>query len=207
VQKAAIEAGATHYIAQSSAFWCQPGEGLASESTPLATEVKAPAVSAGTRVLLEVESRVLNSKRLRGTVLRYGFFYGPRTWYATDSSTADQVRACGVPLIGAGLGVWSFVHIEDAAAATIAAIERNASAEPALYNITDDRPVAHREWLPAYARYLGAPPPRALSENNARQTLGEDAVFYATQLRGASNSNARRDLAFQPRALEWMARP
>ncbi|HKS18234.1 MAG TPA: NAD(P)-dependent oxidoreductase [Bradyrhizobium sp.] len=202
VHNAAIEAGATRYVAQSSAFWCEPGEGLAPESTSLATEVKAPAVSAGARTLFEVESRVLDSKLIEGTVLRYGFFYGPRTWYARDGSTADQVRAREVPLIGSGLGLWSFVHVDDATVATVAAIESNSTG---LYNITDDRPVALQEWLPAYAQYLGAPPPPAMSEENARQILGEDAVFYATQLRGASNSKARRDLAFRPRALEWMA--
>ena len=204
VQNAAIKAGATRYVAQSSAFWCEPGEGIASESTPLATKVDAPAVSAGSRTLLEVESRVLGSRHIRGTVLRYGFFYGPRTWYAPDGSTADQVRAGGVPLIGDGLGMWSFVHIDDAVAATVAAVEREAPTS-ACYNITDGRSVALRDWLPAYARSLGAPPPPVLSEDEARRTLGEDAVFYATKLRGVSNEHARRDLAFEPRVLEWMA--
>lgn len=203
LQNAAIEAGATYYIAQSTAFFCQPGEGLASESTPLATDVGAPAVSGGAKTLFELEKRVLESKRIRGTVLRYGFFYGPRTWYAPDGSSADQVRAGNTPLIGGGTGLWSFIHIDDATSATVAAVERNAPA-PAVYNITDDRPVALHEWLPAYARYLGAPPPPILSADDARKTLGEDAVFYATRLRGASNANARRDLAFRPRALEWI---
>lgn len=203
VQNAAIEAGATRYIAQSSAFWCEPGEGIASEATPLATDVDAPAVAAGARTLLEVETRVLGSGVIVGTVLRYGFFYGPRTWYAADGSTADQVRARGVPLIGDGLAMWSFVHIDDAVAATVAAVEYDASA-PARYNITDDCSVAVRDWLPAYAQNLGAPPPPSVSEEEARRTMGEDAVFYAMKLRGVSNESARRDLQFRPRTLEWM---
>jgi nucleoside-diphosphate-sugar epimerase len=203
VQKAAIEAGVARYIAQSSAFWCEPGEGVAADSTPLATDVEAPAVAAGARTLFELESRVLGSERILGTVLRYGFFYGPRTWYAVDGSTAHQVRARGLPLIGNGLAMWSFVHIDDAVAATVAAVEHSPSA-PARYNITDDRSVAVRDWLPAYAKYLGAPPPPPVSEDEARRTMGEDAVFYATRMRGVSNDRARRDLAFRPRALEWM---
>ena len=202
MQNAAIQAGATRYVAQSSAFWCEPGEGLASEMTPLATDVNAPAVSAGARTLFEVESRVLGSRDILGTVLRYGFFYGPRTWYARDGSTADQVRARGVPLIGDGLGLWSFVHIDDAVAATVAAVERESS-EPVRYNITDDRSVPLRDWLPSYAEYLQAPPPPIISEDEARRVLGEDAVFYATRLRGVSNLLARRDLEFKPRPLEW----
>jgi 2-alkyl-3-oxoalkanoate reductase len=202
VHRAAIKAGAKRYIAQSSAFWCEPGTGLADESTPLAIKVKAPAVSAGARTLLDVESRVLDTAEIEGIILRYGFFYGPSTWYAPDGSTASQVRAGTQPVIGSGKGVWSFVHIDDAAEATVAAIERS-TAGRAIYNITDHTPLELSDWLPAYARFLKAPVPPCLTEEEGRSTLGEDAVFYATQLRGASNKRAMCDLGFRPRQLAW----
>jgi nucleoside-diphosphate-sugar epimerase len=132
--------------------------------------------------------------------LRYGFFYGPGTWFHTDGDMGDQVRQQRVPVIGDGQGVWSWVHIEDAAAATAAALE----CRPGAYNIVDADPTPQRVWLPAFARAVNAPAPLGIAEEEARAEFGADTVYYATRLRGASNEKAKRELDFQPRALEWL---
>jgi nucleoside-diphosphate-sugar epimerase len=132
--------------------------------------------------------------------LRYGFFYGPGTWYTSADDMGEQVRQRHVPIIGKGEGVWSFVHIEDAAAATAAALRCAAGA----YNIVDDDPSEQRVWLPAFARACGAPEPPQATEQQALATSGADSVYYATRLRGASNEKAKRELNFRPRPLEWL---
>ncbi|MFN6486996.1 MAG: NAD(P)-dependent oxidoreductase, partial [Nostoc sp. DedQUE02] len=100
-----------------------------------------------------------------------------------------------------GKGVWSWLHVEDAAIATVAAAERG---NPGIYLIAGDRPLEVREWLPAFARWLNAPPPPQISVADALQIGGADAVYYGTQMRGASNALAKRELNFQPRPLEWL---
>jgi nucleoside-diphosphate-sugar epimerase len=115
---------------------------------------------------------------------------------------AVQVRRQRFPIIGNGEGVWSWLHIEDAAIATVAAAERG---NPGVYLIANDRPLAVREWLPAFARWLKAPPPPQLSIEEALKAGGADAIYYGTQMRGASNAKAKRELNFQPRPLEWIA--
>ncbi|CAM5187003.1 2-alkyl-3-oxoalkanoate reductase [Castellaniella defragrans] len=205
VQTAAIAAGVKRYVAQSSAFWAEPGPGLCDESVPFALHVDAPGVVSGATALKEVESRVLGASEFVGTILRYGFFYGPGTWYQeSGGSAADDVRAGRFPIIGEGAGVWSFVHIDDAVAATVAAVESKDPAR-AAYHITDDEPSPVRVWLPAYARHLGAPAPKVVSVGDALAAAGKDAVYYGTQLRGASNKRAREEFGFKPRKLEWLA--
>ena len=106
------------------------------------------------------------------------------------------------PIIGNGEGVWSWLHIEDAAIATIAAAERG---NPGIYLIANDQPLAVREWLPAFARWLNAPPlPHVSVDDALKGDGGADAVYYGTQMRGVSNAKAKRDLNFQPRPLEWI---
>ena len=112
----------------------------------------------------------------------------------------DQARRQQVPIIGEGPGVFSFVHIDDAADATAAALER----APGAYNIVDGNPSPQRVWLAAFARAAGAPAPPHVSEEEALRTSGPDAVYYATRLRGASNEKARSELGFRPRPLEWI---
>jgi nucleoside-diphosphate-sugar epimerase len=112
------------------------------------------------------------------------------------------VRQQSFPIIGNGEGVWSWLHIEDAAIATIAAAERG---NPGIYLIANDQPLALREWLHAFARWLNAPPPPQVSVEDAlKGDGGADAVYYGTQMRGVSNAKAKRDLNFQPRPLEWI---
>ncbi|MBE9119645.1 NAD(P)-dependent oxidoreductase [Tychonema sp. LEGE 07199] len=202
VLAAAQAAGVRRYIRQSIAFWAIPGTGLADEETPLALDA-SPAVADGTRTLNEIEHGLLGNPNLEGIILRYGFFYGPGTWYATDGDVAEQVRQQQFPIVGNGDGLWSWVHIEDAAFATVAAVDRG---NPGIYLIADDRPLEVRLWLPAYAQWLNAPPPPQVSVEDALRMSGADAVYYGIQIRGVSNGKAKRELNFQPRSLEWLVK-
>ena len=129
-----------------------------------------------------------------------GFFYGPGTWYTNAGDMGEQVRRQQVPVIGAGQGVASFVNIEDAASATVMALE----CAPGPYNIVDDNPSQQCVWLQAFARACGAAEPLQITEQEALATSGADSVYYATRLRGASNEKARHELSFRPRPLEWL---
>ncbi|HEY9601903.1 MAG TPA: NAD(P)-dependent oxidoreductase [Allocoleopsis sp.] len=200
VLAAAQAAGVRRFLRQSIAFWAVPGSGLADEDTPLALDA-SPAVAADARVAIELERRLLEAPVLEGIVLRYGFFYGPGTWFAPDGDVANQVRQQQFPIVGKGEGVWSWLHIEDAAIATVAAAERG---KPGIYLIADNQPLKVREWLPVYARWLNAAPPPQVSLEEALQIGGADAIYYGTQMRGVSNAKARRELNFQPRSLEWL---
>jgi nucleoside-diphosphate-sugar epimerase len=143
---------------------------------------------------------VLSAEGIDGVALRYGFFYGPGTWYHPDGAAADQARKLELAIVGAGEGVWSWVHIEDAALATAAAL----TALPGVYNVVDGDPSPVSVWLPAFARSVGAPEPPRVTEEQARSAGGEDAVYYGTKLRGASNAKAKRIMRFAPRRLEWL---
>jgi nucleoside-diphosphate-sugar epimerase len=200
VLAAAKAAGARRYLRQSIAFWAVPGSGLADEDTPLALDA-SPAVAADAHVVTELERRLLATSNLEGIILRYGFFYGPGTWFAPDGDVANQVRQQQFLIVGKGEGVWSWLHIEDAAIATVSAAERG---NPGIYLIADNQPLRVREWLPVYARWLNAEPPPQVSVEDAIQVGGADAIYYGTQMRGVSNAKARRELNFQPRSLEWL---
>src|SRR5215831_14596283 len=201
VLAAAQAAGARRYLRQSIAFWAVPGPGLADEETPLAWDA-SPAVAADARVVTELEHRLLGNPNIEeGIALRYGFFYGPGTWFTPDGDVAQQVRQQQFPIVGNGAGVWSWLHIEDAAMATVAAAEHGNSG---IYLIANDQPLAVRAWLPAFAHWLHAPPPPQISVEDALQASGADAVYYGTQMRGVSNAKAKRELHFQPRPLEWI---
>jgi nucleoside-diphosphate-sugar epimerase len=149
---------------------------------------------------MELEARASATPGIEFVALRYGFFYGPGTWYTREGDIGDQVRQQRVPIIGEGQGVYSFVHIDDAAGATAAALE----CPPGAYNIVDGNPSPQHLWLTAFARAAGAPAPPRVSEEEALRASGPDAVYYATRLRGASNEKAGRELEFRPRPLEWI---
>ena len=200
VLAAAQAAGVRRYLRQSIGFWAAPGPGLADEETPLAFDA-SPAVAADARIVTELEKRLLAPRNMEGIALRYGFFYGPGTWFNPDGDVGRQVRQQQFPIVGNGEGVWSWLHIEDAAVATVAAAERG---KPGIYLIANDQPVAVREWLPAFARWLNAPPPPQMPVEDVLRTTGADAVYDGTEMRGVSNAKARRELNFQPRPLEWI---
>jgi len=193
-------AGVRRYLLQSSGFWYAPGVGLADEREPFAFDASA-AVAAGARRYAELEAAASDRPGVEFVSLRYGFFYGPGTWYNREDDMGEQVRQQQVPVIGDGQGVWSFVHIDDAAAATAAALE----CAPGAYNVVDSDPSAQSVWLPAFALAVGAPAPPRIAEEDALRTLGPDEVYYATRLRGASNEKASRELNFHPRPLEWLS--
>jgi len=193
------ESGVRRYVLQSSGFWYAPGPGLADESSPLAVDA-SPGVAAGARTYVELESTAFRASEIDCVAMRYGFFYGPGTWYTNAGDMGEQVRRQQVPIIGAGQGVWSFVHIDDAASATVSALE----CAPGACNIVDDYPSQQCVWLPAFARACGAQEPFQISEPEALATSGADGVYYATRLRGASNTKARNELNFRPRPLEWL---
>ncbi len=198
---AACEAGGVRrYILQSSGFWYEAGAGLADEASQFAFDA-SPGIAAGTRTYAELESAAFSHARMEAVALRYGFFYGPGTWFTPEGDVGEQVRQRQLPIVGEGRGVSSWVHIDDAAMATVAALH----CAPGVYNIADDDPAEQRVWLPAFARYAGAPEPPRVSEEQALQAAGADAVYYATRLRGASNAKARRALNFHPRPLEWLS--
>jgi nucleoside-diphosphate-sugar epimerase len=198
---ALCDAGVRRYLLQSSGFWYAPGAGPADESVPFISSA-SPGVEASARTYLELEARASATPGIEFVALRYGFFYGPGTWYTREGDLGDQVRRQQVPIIGEGQGVYSFVHIDDAAGATAAAL----GCSPGAYNIVDGNPSAQDVWLAAFARAAGAPAPPRVSEEEALRASGPDAVYYATRLRGASNEKARRELEFRPRPLEWIQR-
>jgi len=201
VLAAAQGAGVRRYLRQSIAFWAVPGPGLAEEEAPLAVDA-SPAVAADARVVTEIEHRLLASPTIEGIALRYGFFYGPGTWFAPDGDVGQRVRQQQFPIVGNGGGVWSWLHIEDAAIATVAATERG---NAGIYLIANDQPLAMREWLPAFAQWLNAlPPPQISVEDALKNDGGADFVYYGTRMRGVSNAKAKRELHFQPRPLEWV---
>lgn len=187
------------YLLQSSGFWYAPGAGLADEAAQFALDA-SPGVASSARMYAELEATALGAAHIECVILRYGFFYGPGTWYTKEGDLGEQVRARELAIIGKGEGVYSFVHIEDAAVATAASVQ----AAPGIYNLVDDNPSPQRIWLPAFARAVGAPEPPHVTEQEGLATIGADAVYYATRLRGASNEKAKRTLHFAPRPLEWL---
>jgi nucleoside-diphosphate-sugar epimerase len=197
---AARQTGVRRFLVQSTGFWYAPGAGLADESERFAVDA-SPAVAAGSQRYCELEAMTLGQPYFEGVALRYGFFYGPGTWYTSDGDIGEQVRQQQLPIIGDGRGVSNWVHIDDAADATVKALDCAGGA----YNIVDDNPSEQRVWLTAFARYCRAPEPPHISEQGALEAAGADAVYYATQLRGASNAKAKRELGFRPRPLEWLA--
>jgi 2-alkyl-3-oxoalkanoate reductase len=145
--RATQASGARRYLLQSSGFFLAPGPGLADEQAPFAVEASSQVAEAA-RIYAQIERRSLETRGLDVVALRYGFFYGPGTWYTQDGNMTAQVRQQRFPLIGNGRGVWSFVHVDDAAGATVAALD----CAPGIYNIVDSQPSELAEWLPAFAR-------------------------------------------------------
>ncbi len=200
LQAGAKFSGVRRFIIQSAAFWYAPGKGLAAEEEPFAFNATPVSIAAGCRTYRDLEREVLDDPDLDAVAMRYGFYYGPGTWFEKGQSIANQVLARKLPLIGEGKGIWNFVHVDDAARATAAAL----NGPVGVYNINDDHPIAMHAWLPAYAHWLGALEPPQISIEEGLRLRGPDAVYYATELRAASNAKAKRLLHFKPRTLEWL---
>jgi nucleoside-diphosphate-sugar epimerase len=193
--------GVKRFIAQSFCGWA-----FARSGSPVKTETDEldPDPPGELRRTLDairyLEGTVASSSRPEGIVLRYGAFYGPDTG-VLDRTMVDQIRHRRVPLIGDGGGWWSFVHVDDAAAATVRAVERGKPGN--IYNIVDDEPAEVRDWLPALAQMLGAKPPFHLPAWIARLVAGEHMVAMMTQVRAGSNAKAKQDLDWQPVHPSW----
>ncbi len=186
------QAGA-RFIAQSMAFVTRPdGPRILDETAPLWLD-GPPDIAHTNDAIRVLEEATLQAK---GIALRYGFFYGPGTWYAPQSALAELVRKRMLPIAGKGEGLSSFLHIDDAVDATVRAIDRGSSG---LYNICDDQPVSQAVYLPELARLLGARPPRRAPAWLVGLLGGPAAKFYGTSLRGASNAKAKQELGITPR--------
>jgi nucleoside-diphosphate-sugar epimerase len=194
---AAREAGARRLLAQSIAFAYEPTGGpVKDEDAPLAIGAPGP-MGEAIGAIAELERQVLEAG---GIVLRYGYFYGPGTQLAADGFYAELIRKRRFPVIGSGEGMWSFIHVQDAAAATVAALERG---WPGIYNIVDDDPAPAREWVPAYASALGAKRPLRIPVWVGRLGGGKAAVGGMTTQRAASNAKAKRELGWTPEHSSW----
>jgi nucleoside-diphosphate-sugar epimerase len=198
---AAHGAGARRFIAQSIAFVLAPGAGLADEGVPLHLDAP-PAMRPLIDSIATLEGETLGAAGMSGTVLRYGWFYGPGTNFDPDGATGRAIGKGRVALVGAGAGMYSFIGLADAAAATLQALQRGASG---VFHIVQDAPAALHEWLPWLAQRLGAPAPPLLDVAAARQRLGDMMVYFMNEQRGASNAKARRELGWVPREPSWRA--
>jgi nucleoside-diphosphate-sugar epimerase len=198
---AARAAGAHQFVAQSYAGWPNERTGgrVKTEDDPLDPNPPAPARET-LDAIRYLESVVTQASDLEGIVLRYGTFYGPGTGLAEGGAMLEMVRKRRFPLVGGGTGVSSFVHVDDAATATLAAIER---AKPGIYNIVDDEPAAVSEWLPYLAQVIGAGAPMRMPGWLARPLLGEQGISIMTATRGSSNAKARRELGWTLRHPSW----
>ncbi len=198
---AARAAGARRLVCQSIAFGYRPGARpeVVDENAPLMLDAPPP-FGPAMKVIDEMERAVLEPNGLEGVVLRYGWFYGPGTYYAEDGSLAADVRRRRLPIIGSGAGLTSFIHVDDAAAATVAAVERGA---PAVYNVTDDELAPMRDWLPVYAEAIGAKRPFRVPVWLARLLAGKTLASMAMITLGASNARAKRELGWEPRWQSW----
>jgi nucleoside-diphosphate-sugar epimerase len=194
---AATAAGAQRFIAQSFTGWPNIREGgpVKTEDDPL--DPHPPAAQRESLAAIAYLERVVTSAaNLDGIVLRYGSFYGP----GASEEFVGLIRKRMMPIIGSGAGIWSFLHIADAAAAAVCALDHGT---PGVYNVVDDDPAPASEWLPAVARAVGAKPPLRLPVWLGRMMAGEVGVSVFTQIRGSSNAKAKRELGWQPAWPSW----
>ncbi len=200
---AARAAGVRRFVAQSYAGWpyARSGGPVKSEEDPLDPD-PPEAFRRALDAIRHLERAVTGCERVEGIVLRYGGFYGPGTSLSLDpvGEHVEAIRKRRFPIVGDGAGVWSFVHIADAAEATVAAVERGGAG---ILNVVDDDPAAVRAWLPYAAETLGAKPPRRVPRWLGRLLAGEAATVMMTEVRGASNERAKRLLGWQPRFASW----
>jgi 2-alkyl-3-oxoalkanoate reductase len=197
---AARATGARRLVAQSIAFAAAPaGEPVLDEDAPLYVDAPDPGWAATVGAVAELERQVLGGG-LEGVVLRYGTLYGPRTAYARTGGTAQAVLAGRLPLPGGGSGIMSFLHVEDAVGAAVAAVEADATG---VFHVTDDDPAPAAQWLPHFARALAAPSPRTVPAALAPRLLGWFMAHQLTSAHGAANDRARARLGWKPARPSW----
>jgi 2-alkyl-3-oxoalkanoate reductase len=198
---AALAVGARKLVAQSYAGWTFAREGEAVKDEDAALD-PAPASNAKETIAAigYLEERVVAAKELDGIVLRYGGFYGPGTSFAEDGESLEAIRKRAFPIVGGGGGMASFIHVEDAARATFAAIERG---RRGIYNIVDDDPAPASAWLPYAASVVGAKPPRHVPFWLGKLFAGEMLATMMVDGRGASNAKAKRELDWHPLYPSW----
>jgi nucleoside-diphosphate-sugar epimerase len=193
--------GVRRFVAQSYGAWwyVRTGGPVKSEEDPL-DPTPAREMRESWAAIRHVEQAVLGAQWTEGIVLRYGGFYGPGTSMAPGAEQVELVRRRKFPLVGDGGGVWSFIHVADAADATVAAVERGSRG---VYNVVDDDPAPVAEWLPALAQEVGAKKPMRVPRFIGRLFAGEVGVVMMTDARGASNAKAKRELGWRPAHPSW----
>jgi nucleoside-diphosphate-sugar epimerase len=193
---AAEAAGARRFVVQSYTGWPNIREGgpVKTEDDPL--DPNPPAQQTESLAAIRYLERAVLDAPLDGVVLRYGSFYGP----GASEPLVELVRARKMPVVGSGAAIWSWIHVEDAAAATVAAVESRATG---IYNVVDDDPAPVSDWLPYFAEVVGAKPPRHVPVWLARVAAGEVGVSAMTRIRGSSNAKAKRELGWQPKWPSW----
>ncbi len=193
--------GARRFVAQSFCGWpfARAGGPAKAEAAPL--DPSPPASFSKTLAAIRyLEETVCRATDVEALALRYGFFYGPGTAIATDGPMVELIRKRQLPVVGDGAGIWSFIHIQDVALATAAALSRGA---PGIYNIVDDEPAPVSTWLPFLAKAVGAKPPQRVPAWLARLVIGDGGVSMMTKIRGGSNAKARHELRWQPTYPSW----
>jgi len=193
--------GVKRFVAQSFTGWpyARTGGPVKSEEDPLDPN-PVREMRESLDAIRHLEEAVLGADWTTGIVLRYGGFYGPGTSMSPGAEHLEMILKRKFPVVGDGGGMWSFVHIEDAAEATVAAIENG---ERGIYNVVDDEPAPVAEWLPALAKSIGAPAPRHVPRWVGRLFAGEPGLVMMTEIRGASNAKAKRELGWRPRHASW----
>jgi nucleoside-diphosphate-sugar epimerase len=198
---ASVHAGVEKFIAQSFAGWpyARRGITLKTEEDDLDPS-PPPQMKAILDAIETLEHTVVREQGFTGIVLRYGPLYGPHSSIASDGAMVDEIRHHKVPVIGQGTGVWSFLHLHDAATATVAALTHG---QRGIYNIVDDDPALVTDWLPYLAQCVGAPAPRHIPNFLAKIAVGEHAVAMMNDIRGVSNAKARQQLHWEPKWSSW----
>jgi nucleoside-diphosphate-sugar epimerase len=199
---AAAGVGVRRFVAQSyGGHWTNQRTGgpVKTEADPLVDEPGKGAHET-LRAIQHLETAVTAAQGIEGVVLRYGNLYGPGNAFSRTGEMAELIRKGKMPVVGGGTGVWSWLHIDDAAAATAAAVERGA---PGIYNIVDDAPAPVAEWLPYLAEQLGGKRPMRLPGWVAKPMIGQFGLALMTTVRGSSNAKAKRELEWTPRYATW----
>ncbi|MES2222436.1 MAG: NAD(P)-dependent oxidoreductase [Acidobacteriota bacterium] len=198
---AALQVGVRRFIAQSFAplVYARQGSSVKTEDDPMDSN-PPPALRKTLKAIQHLETATLGIRGVPGIVLRYGAFYGPGTSFGEGGFGLEGLRRRKIPVVGNGAAIWSFIHIDDAAEATLAALE---GGDPGIYNIVDDDPAPVSEWLPALAAAINAPPPRHIPAFIARLAVGEHGVTMMNEIRGSSNAKAKRQLGWIPQWPSW----